>query len=63
MIFQNVGIGLRHHYKVVGIGGRPFIEQLIVVHSKGQSKKDNPEKLTTQSTQDEVKHNTICVGH
>jgi hypothetical protein len=29
---------------------------------KGQSKKDNPEKLATQSTQDEVKHNTICVG-
>jgi hypothetical protein len=32
IIFQNVGIGWRHHYKVVAIGGRPFIEQLIVGH-------------------------------
>jgi hypothetical protein len=24
---------------------------------------DNPEKLAIQSTQDEEKHNTICVGH
>jgi hypothetical protein len=24
---------------------------------------DNPEKLATQGTQDEEKHNTICVGH
>ena len=31
--------------------------------SKGQSKNDNPEKLVTQDTQDEEKHNTICVGH
>ena len=30
---------------------------------KGQSKKDNPELLATQGTQDEEKHNTICVGH
>ena len=30
---------------------------------KGQSKKDNSEKLATQDTQDEEKHNTICVGH
>ena len=29
---------------------------------KGQSKLDNPEKLTTQGTHAE-KHNTICVGH
>ena len=35
--------------------------------SKGQSKMDNPEKLTTQGTQDEEKtnqiHKAICVGH
>ena len=34
---------------------------------KGQSKTDNPEKLTTQGTQDESKTkqklNTICVGN
>jgi len=24
---------------------------------------DNPEKLATQSTQVEEKHNTICAGH
>ena len=35
---------------------------------KGQSIMDNPQKLATQSTQDEAKkskkkHNTICVGH
>jgi len=24
---------------------------------------DNPEKLETRGTQDEEKHNTICVGH
>jgi len=24
---------------------------------------NNPEKLSTQGTQDEEKHNTICVGH
>ena len=24
---------------------------------------DNPEKLTTQGTQDEEEDNTICVGH
>ena len=24
---------------------------------------DNPEKLVTQSTQEEEKDNTICVGH
>ena len=24
---------------------------------------DNPEKLATYGTQDEEKHNTICVGH
>ena len=29
----------------------------------GQSKMDNQEKLATQGTQDEEKHNTICVGH
>ena len=29
----------------------------------GQSKKDNPEKLATQGTQDEEKHNTMCVRH
>ena len=30
---------------------------------KGQSQMDNPEKLTTNCTQDKLKHNTICVGH
>ena len=32
---------------------------------KGQSKKDNPEKMAKQGTQDEEKqkHNTICFGH
>ena len=30
---------------------------------KGQSIMDNPEELATQGTQDEGKHNTICVGH
>ena len=32
---------------------------------KGQSKKDNPEKMAKQGTQDEEKqkHNTICIGH
>jgi hypothetical protein len=30
---------------------------------KGQSKVDNSEKLATQRTQYEDKHNTICVGH
>ena len=31
---------------------------------KGQSKMENPEKLATQGTQDQDKHNTIqCVGH
>ena len=30
----------------------------------GQSKKDNPERLATQGTQDKEKQkNTICVGH
>jgi len=24
---------------------------------------DTPEKLATYGTQDEVKHNTICIGH
>ena len=27
---------------------------------KGQSKKDNPEKLTTQGAQDEEKQNNMC---
>ena len=31
--------------------------------AKGKSKKDNPDKLATLGTQDEEKHNTICVGH
>ena len=31
--------------------------------SKGQSKKDNPEKLATRQRQTKQKHNTICVGH
>ena len=31
--------------------------------TKGQSNMDNTEKLTTQGTQYEEKHNTICVGH
>ena len=30
---------------------------------KGQSKMNNPEKLTTQGTQDKEKHKTICVGN
>ena len=33
---------------------------------KGQSKKDNPEKLEAWDTQEEEeqqKHDTICVGH
>jgi hypothetical protein len=30
------------------------------MNAYGQSKMDNPEKLTTY---DEEKHNTICVGH
>ena len=36
---------------------------------KGQSKMNNPEKLTTQGTKDtrgrktKQKHNTICIGH
>ena len=30
---------------------------------KGQSKMDNLEKLATQGTQYEEKHNTTCVGH
>ena len=30
---------------------------------KVQSKMDDPNKLATQGTQDEEKHNTICVGH
>ena len=32
---------------------------------KGQSKTENPQKLTTNDTQDEEeeKHNAICVGH
>ena len=32
---------------------------------KGQSKTENPQKLTTNDTQDEEeeKHNPICVGH
>ena len=30
---------------------------------EGQTKMDNLEKLATQCTQDEEKHNTICVGH
>ena len=34
--------------------------------AKEQSKRNNPEKLATQGTQEEEKqskHNTICVGH
>ena len=31
--------------------------------TKGQSNMDNTEKLTTQGTQYEEKHNTICVRH
>jgi hypothetical protein len=30
---------------------------------RGKSKMDNPEKLATQVTQDEEKHNTACAGH
>ena len=30
---------------------------------KWQSKWDNPEKLTTQATQYDENHNTICVEH
>ena len=30
---------------------------------RSNKKKDNPEKMATQGTQDEEKHNTICVGH
>ena len=30
---------------------------------KGNKKMDSPEKLKTQGTQDEEKHNTIRVGH
>ena len=30
---------------------------------KGQSIMDNPEKLATQGTQDDVKHNTLYAGH
>ena len=26
-------------------------------------KKDNPEKMATQGTQDKEKYNTICIGH
>ena len=28
-----------------------------------ESKMDHPEKLSTYGTQDEVKHNKICVAH
>ena len=30
---------------------------------KGQSKKNNPEKLATRQRKTKQKHNTICVGY